>query len=111
MICAPETRQCANCNHTGPLDQHGRCEVCHSDAVISVAILVREVVRREHIDTFFPNPVQHALALLAECRDDLELARSLARTQAMSVSDIEDGKFSYWCDVRDALLPGKAANA
>lgn len=40
-----ETFECANCHHTGPLDNHGRCENCHSDAVVSS----HEIERREVI--------------------------------------------------------------
>jgi uncharacterized paraquat-inducible protein A len=30
---AEDLFQCAGCGHVGPLDQHGRCETCGSDAV------------------------------------------------------------------------------
>lgn len=60
------------------------------------------------MNTWFPNPVENAIEFLSACGDDLETARGLARCQAMNA---DETKFMYWCDVRDALLPGKAATA
>jgi predicted ATP-dependent serine protease len=34
-----ETYECQNCTHTGPLDKHGRCEMCGSDAVMSTVVM------------------------------------------------------------------------
>ena len=35
-----ELFECTNCHMTGPLDEHGRCVRCGSDAVISEAKLI-----------------------------------------------------------------------
>jgi rRNA maturation endonuclease Nob1 len=36
MIAYPELYECRSCYHTGPLSEHGRCERCGSDSVLSV---------------------------------------------------------------------------
>ena len=36
-----ERFECANCQHTVALDEHGRCPMCGSEAVISLAALDR----------------------------------------------------------------------
>lgn len=34
----PEIRYCLNCSNIGPLNIHGRCETCDSDAVVFAGI-------------------------------------------------------------------------
>lgn len=49
MTLAAELWECANCFHKGPLDRHGRCENCNSNAVISTFALgqIPEVAHSE----------------------------------------------------------------
>lgn len=36
----PELYECSNCFHRGPLDIHGGCERCHSQAVMSEQVIM-----------------------------------------------------------------------
>jgi hypothetical protein len=56
---------------------------------------------------FFPNPARHALAVLEACDGDLQAAIQLTVGNALG-GDLEKD-FDYWCDVRNALLPDRAA--
>jgi hypothetical protein len=59
--------------------------------------------------TFFPNPCEQAIALLSDCKDNLEEARGLARMQALMAH--HDEMFLFWIAVRDYLIPEKGAQA
>ena len=61
------------------------------------------------MNTFFPSPAEQAVALLSDCRDNLEEARGLARMQALMAHEDDDEKFRFWIAVRDFLIPEGAA--
>ena len=64
------------------------------------------------MNTFFPNPIEQAVALLSDCRDDLAQARDLARFQALHADEKDnDVQFFFWVAVKDALTPEKGAQA
>jgi hypothetical protein len=47
QICLMHTKEhfeCANCFHKWPLDIHGGCEHCHSQAVMSLAVISMESI-------------------------------------------------------------------
>lgn len=48
-----EAYECGNCYHVGPLNQHGRCEVCDSRAVISAHLVEILVAPRTGIERHF----------------------------------------------------------
>jgi hypothetical protein len=52
------------------------------------------------MNTWFPNPAEHACSMLDSCHDDLEMARDLA---VLNASNSPLGELHHWLDVARIL--------
>jgi hypothetical protein len=61
------------------------------------------------MDTFFPNPAEHASILIEICNGDMAEARSLARVNQDFADDAAE--FKYWQTIEAVLTPEAACQA